>query len=499
MAAPFDTPVLGPADERAIPALQPGAMAELKSYPASAAHQEALGFPATLVDDWQAKAIGHMGELLGKYRSLPVFLDSCVKCGACTDKCHTFIGTGDPKNMPVARQDLFRAVYRRYFTPAGKIAPGLVGAKDFTREMLDDWFNYFHQCTQCRRCSVFCPMGIDTAEISMAAREIMDHIGYGQKYCNEIIGKVHRIGNNLGLPPPALLDTLEGLEEDIETETGQAVKLPVDVHGAEVLLVTPSADFFAEPHVLGLIGYAKVFHAAGTSWTLSTKASEAGNFGMFIGNYEQMRKIALRIRDAARELGVKRIIFGECGHAWRVAYAFLNTLAGPWDFLDPRYPVPQHILDFTWDLIRRGGIRLDKSGNDNMVLTVHDSCNVARATRIGDFAGSQFVIPREVIAACVPKFVDMHPDSTHEKTFCCGGGGGLLTDELLELRVKGAKPRMEALNDVVEREGVTHMASMCAICKAQFTKVLPSYGFDREMVVSVHQLVSNAIVLGHKD
>ena len=35
-------------------------------------------------------------------------------------------------------------------------------------------------------------------------REILDDVGYGQKYSNEIIGKVHRIGNNLGLPGPAL-------------------------------------------------------------------------------------------------------------------------------------------------------------------------------------------------------------------------------------------------------------------------------------------------------
>ena len=132
-----------------------------------------------------------MGELVGKYRSLQVFLDSCVKCGACTDKCHYFLGTGDPKNMPVARQDLFRKVYRRYYTFAGKYFPWLVGAEDLTKEVLDDWYRYFHQCSECRRCSVYCPYGIDTAEITMAAREIMSSIGLGQKYSNEIIGKVH--------------------------------------------------------------------------------------------------------------------------------------------------------------------------------------------------------------------------------------------------------------------------------------------------------------------
>ncbi len=489
----FEIPTLQEYPE--IPAVVPGTMAHSKPFVAKPQFQEPLNYPGELPEDWHDQAISAMGDLLGKYRSLQVYLDSCVKCGACTDKCHYYLGTNDPKNMPVGRQDLLRKVYRRYFTFAGKYFPKLVGAEDLTKEVLDDWYSYFHQCSQCRRCSVFCPYGIDTAEISMAAREIMDRIGVGQKYCNEIIAKVYKIGNNLGLPEAALADTLEGLEEDVEDETGVAVKYPLDVKGADILLVTPSADFFAEPHVDGLIGYGKVFHEAGVSWTLSSKASEAANFGMFIGSYENMRRVSMRIREAALELGVKRIIFGECGHAWRVAYSFLNTLAGPFDFLDPKYPVPQHILEFTWGEIQKGTLNIDKSLNDEMVVTFHDSCNVARASRMGPEPGGQFKIPRNVIKAVCNNFVDMAPETIHEKTFCCGGGGGLLTDDLMELRVKGAKPRMEALKNVIEENGVTNMAAICAICKSQFTKVLPYYGLDMDMIVSVHQLVSNAIIL----
>ena len=494
--ADFETPELK--EYPVIPHIEVGTMAHSKPFVAKEQFQEPLGFPGELVDNWQQVAYDKMEELTGKYRSLAVFLDSCVKCGACTDKCHYYLGTSDPKNMPVARQDLFRKVYRRKFTFAGKYFPKLVGAVDLTEDVLNDWYSYFHQCSQCRRCSVYCPYGIDTAEISMAAREVMDSIGVGQKYCNEIIAKVYKIGNNLGLPQPALLDTLEGLEEDIEDDTGVTVRLPLDVKGADVLVVTPSADFFAEPHVDGLMGYAKVFHEAGISWTLSSHASEAANFGMFIGSYENMRKVALRIREAALDLGVKRIIFGECGHAWRVAYNFLNTLAGPFDFLDPKYPVPMHIMEFTHDLIQRDALTLDKSANDDMVLTYHDSCNVARASRMGPKPGGQFILPREVIKASCNHFYDMPQDTIHDATYCCGGGGGLLTDDLMELRVKGALPRMEALKHVVENHGVTHMAAICAICKSQFAKVMPYYGFQMDSIVSVHQLVSNAIVLGNK-
>ena len=70
-------------------------MAHIRSFPASAPIQENIGFPGELVEDWHDKAIAKMGELLGKYRSLKVYMDACVHCGACTDKCHYFIGTND--------------------------------------------------------------------------------------------------------------------------------------------------------------------------------------------------------------------------------------------------------------------------------------------------------------------------------------------------------------------------------------------------------------------
>ena len=197
-------------------------------------------------------------------------------------------------------------------------------------------------------------------------QESHDTIGVGQKYCNEIIRNI-----KLGIPGFLLVeDTLKDLRKMLRKRQA-AVKYPLDVKGAEVLLVTPSADFFAEPHVDGLIGYGKVFHEAGISWTVSSHASEAANFGMFIGSYDNMRKLAVRIREAALELGVKRIVFGECGHAWRVAYSFLNTLAGPWDFLDPNYPVPYHIYGY-YGLIQENKLKFDKSLNDDMVLTYQD-------------------------------------------------------------------------------------------------------------------------------
>ncbi|UCD35179.1 MAG: (Fe-S)-binding protein [Nitrospiraceae bacterium] len=493
--ADFKTPELTGAVTT--PKITPGASRHIKQFIAKPELMEKVGFPPQKASDWKEQFIRKMGEVLKKYKSVKVFLDICVRCGACTDKCHYYLGTGDPRNMPVYRQELMRTVYRKYFTTGGKLFGGLAAAREISDELLDEWWVYFYQCSECRRCSVYCPYGIDTAEITMAAREIMDSIGMGSKYNLEIVHKAETIGNNLGMNPDALKSTWEFVEEEIEEKTGVRAKLPVDVEGADVLLATPSADFFAEPHIYSLEGYAKVFHQAGISWTLSTHASEGGNFGMFIGNYNHMKTINKRIWDAARDLKVKRVIAGECGHAWRAMYAFSNTLNGPFDFL--QHKSPQHICEFTLDLIKKGALKLDKSANDEFTVTYHDSCNVARASSMGNTPGDQFTIPRELINAVCNKFVEMDPNTTGERTFCCGGGGGVLTDEVVEIRVKGAMPRMQEYKKIKDSHGANFFALICAICKAQFTKVFPYYGIEMEEVGGVHQLISNALVMGAKE
>ena len=493
MANPTNIPEL--TGEITVPKIEPGATAHYKCHEAKESHLENLGFPGQRPDNWHEVAINKLGDLVRNNKSLQTFMDICVKCGSCTDKCHYFLGTKDPNNMPVARQDLLRMVYKKNFTFSGKVLGKLDGAKDLSEGVLSEWFSYFHQCSECRRCSVFCPYGIDTAEFTMAARDIMHSVGLGHKYTMEIVGKVESIGNNLGIPEGALEGTLEVLEEDMKDETGVDIKIPLDQMGSDVLLITPSADLFSEPHIFSLMGYAKVFHKAGISWTLSSYASEFANFGLFIGSQDHLKKVAERIAKIAREFKVKRIIVGECGHAWRVAYNYWNTLIGPFDYLDPQYQTPTHICEYSYDLFQKGAFKLDKSKNDEYVVTMHDSCNVARASRMGPKPGGQFDIPRALIKESVNHFVEMSPETTHEKTFCCGGGGGLLSEEIIDLRVQGVMPKATALKNVMESHNVNFMAMICAICKAQFSTVLPHYQIPRDIVGGVHQLVSNAIVL----
>jgi Fe-S oxidoreductase len=436
-----------------------------------------IDHPPQLVDNWQEKAIAKFKQLLSRYRGLRVFMETCVRCGACYDSCQFFRGTGDPKNMPMARAELLRRVYRRYFTVAGRLLGEAVDASDLTEDLLRDWYTYFYQCSECRRCSVYCPYGIDTAEITMAAREIMATIGVGTKYVTEVVAKVYETGNNLGIPPPAWTDSSKFLEQELLEETGRKIAMPVDEKNAEVLLVAPSADNFANTDTM--MAYGVIFHAAGVSWTTSTYADEGGNFGLFLDFYN-LRKVNKRILDAARELNVKRVIWGECGHAWR-AGMYTDTLNGPMDWLNPSYPV--HIAEWTQEMIKKGAFHIDKSVNDQLLVTYHDPCNPARAHGLLEE-------PRFVVRSAVNRFIEMPPNTIRENTFCCSAGGGLLTDEIMPLRMAGGRLRAEACRVT----GANVLATPCAICKAQLPLVMEHWKVPARVSGCI-DLLSRAIVL----
>jgi len=481
--AKFDeTPINKDAAKNGIltpPDLREHAAVNVRCWPSKPKDTAAIDLPTGLVPDWQERAVARLGELLDKNKALRVFMDICVRCGACADKCQYYLGTGDPQNMPVARAELLRAVYRRYFTLGGRLFPEANNAADLDEAMLDRWYTYFYQCSECRRCSVFCPYGIDTAEITMAAREIMASIGVSTKYVTEVVAKVYETGNNLGIPPAAWKDNCEFLEEDLEEETGVPLRFPVDDHGADVLLVPPSADNFANTDTM--IGYAKLFHVLGVRWTTSTYCNEGGNFGLFL-NFANLRKVNQRILTAARMLGVKTIIWGECGPAWR-AGILTPTLNGPMDMFDP--PYPYHISQYIVDMLQKGALngKIDKTANDDLLVTYHDPCNPARA-------GQLIEEPRQVVRASCNRFVEMPADTIREKTFCCGAGGGLLTDELMPIRMAGGKPRAMAVKHVQ----ANYLATPCAICKAQLPEVMKYWDVPVK-VGGVIDLLANALKL----
>jgi Fe-S oxidoreductase len=452
-----------------------------------------------LPPNWQEIFIEGLRERVSKYRSFRLFLDICVRCGACADKCHFYIGGGDPKNMPVLRAELLRSVYRKYCTTSGKIMGKIAGARDLTIDVLKEIWYYAYQCTECRRCSLFCPYGIDTAEITILARELLNLLGLNVEWIAGPVANCWMTGNHLGLQPHTIKDSFDMFCDDLETITGIRINPSFNRKGAEILFVVPSGDMFADPGTYTTMGELLLFHELGLDYTWSTFASEGGDFGFFTSN-EMAKRLHSKIYDEAKRLKVKWIIGGECGHMWRVWHQYHNTWFGPMDFLEePVSPITGtkfenaksnktvHICEFTADLIKHGKLNLDKSRNDDLKVTYHDSCNTAR--------GMGFLEePRYIINSVCNNFYEMPPQTIREQTFCCGSGSGLNASENMETRLRGGLPRANAVKHVAQKYGVNTLACICAIDRAALTSSV-DYWVPGTRVAGVHEMVGNALVM----
>ncbi len=453
-----------------------------------------------LPDNWETIIYEGLKERLEKHRSLKVFMDTCVRCGACADKCHFFLGTNDPKNMPVLRAELLRSVYRKDFTLAGKLLGKVVGARSLDKTIIKEWFYYAYQCTECRRCSLFCPYGIDTAEITAILRELLYELGLGINWVMEPVSNCNRTGNHLGIQPHAFKEIVEFLCDDIEDITGIRINPPFNERGHEVLFITPSGDVFADPGIYTFMGYLMLFHEIGLDYTLSTYASEGGNFGSFV-SFDMAKKLNAKMYAEADRLGAKWILGGECGHMWRVVNQYMATYNGPTPehMITPVSPITGtvfknaaaskmvHITEFTADLIKHNKLNLRPERNNHIITTYHDSCNPARAMGLLEE-------PREVLKAVCNNFVEMPVNTTREQTFCCGSGSGLNTEEIMELRLRAGMPRGNALRYVQQQHDVNWMSCICALDRATLPPVA-DYWAPGVTVSGLHELVANALVM----
>lgn len=339
-------------------------------------------------------------------------LEYCAKCNTCSEACHVFVASGRQElYRPIFRSEVLRKLIKRYCTTGGKLLGPLVGADmELNWEGMARLAELAYRCNLCRRCAQACPLGLDNALIAREIRKIMSmELGIAPKPLHEKGTMLQlQTGSTTGLTKPALLDMLEFIEEDIEEKTGKKIKFPVDKKGADILLVHNAGEFMAWPE--NPAAFAILFEEAGLDWTLSSDLMgyDSVNYGVWYDDV-MARRIAEAQFKAAKELGVKRIVIGECGHAHRAAAVSMDRIVTSQNYV-PR----ESCLPLLWDLVKNNRLRLDPSKN-NFPVTLHDPCNVVRSMGI--------VQPqREILRAIAPGFREMTPHGVHN--YCCGGGSG---------------------------------------------------------------------------
>ena len=213
-------------------------------------------------------------------------------------------------------------------------------------------------------------------------------------------------GSPLGVTDAVFDQRMEWIADEWEVE------LPMDAPGAEMLVVFSSIEIMKFPDNIAAI--AKILNKAGEKWTLSKKGREVVNFGFYEGSPERTKLFMGRVFDAAKALGVKRILVTECGHAYD---ALRWTAANIMEV--PAGVEVVHIAGLLGDYVRTGRIKLKPGAYDGAgTITFHDACKIQRK-------GGHIQDPRDVLNVIAPKaFKEMTPN--REEAICCGGGGGVI-------------------------------------------------------------------------
>jgi Fe-S oxidoreductase len=407
--------------------------------------------------------------------ALDAYARMCSRCARCASSCQLYDTTEAARDIPIHRSELLLRVYRRYFTQGGLAKARLFGGFELSDEYLDLMAEEYYRCTACRRCTRYCPLGIDHGLITHLARWLLAEVGVIPKaLVVSVREQLEGVGNTSAIPVAALKDTCEFLEEELEEQTGLDIKFPFDVEGAEYIFFPAVSDYLLEADTL--MGNAAVMHVTGGSWTIGTGNFDGINYGLFYSD-RMMERIVANLVAEARRINAKKILIGECGHATRSAW-FIPTFAGQ------DSPPVVHCIQYAAQMLREGKLPLKKGKIEGRV-TYHDPCNIARSGRIVEE-------PREILRAICEEYVDMTPNRADN--YCCGGGSGTVSiDELREFRTHEAG-KLKA--EQIRATGANMVVAPCANCKKQLREVCEDNGLESVQITGLHDLLLKVIDFG---
>jgi Fe-S oxidoreductase len=409
-------------------------------------------------------------------RQIAASLVACVHCGRCAESCHYYLARpDDPTMTPVWKADQVRRIFKRHVDWTGRVIPWWVDAwmpvDDEDLNRLKDVV--FGTCSACRRCTLNCPMGVDTALIIRFARGLLTELGIVPEGVFNVSRDQWETGNQMAVSEVDYLETLQWMKEELQAELEDpTVDVPVDKPDCDFLYVINPREIKFDPR--SIANAAKIFHTAGESWTLPGNGWDMTNFGLFSGDDSLGGWVSKNVYEAASRLRAKRIVISECGHGYRsTRWEGFN-----WAGVDQRLPMESVVI--TLDrYLKEGRIKGDKAKNPEPV-TFHDSCNVARSGGITEE-------PRRVLRRVCADFREMVPNRT--ENYCCTGGGGLLSmPEYRPLRLEAAKIKAEQLRAT----GAKLVCTMCHNCVDGLSDVIKHYKLDMK-VVQVLDLVSRGI------
>jgi len=428
-------------------------------------------------DELVAKFLSGLHKLFTKENNwtflqpLLLSMDHCATCHTCSDACHIYEASGhNPVYRPTYRSEVFRRLYKKHVKSKGGV---LQAWRDGEIEL--NWTTVArlaelsYRCNLCRRCAQTCPIGVDNGLIAHEIRKLFSQeMGIAAKELHDSGSVLQlKVGSSTGMNDAVVKDNMEFIDEDVSEKTGITVETPWDKAGADILLIHNAGEIMAWPMNPGAFGV--IFEMAGLNWTMSSEIAgyDSINYGVWYDD-AQFARVAIKHAEAARKLGVKKIVLGECGHAHKALTVIADrVLTG--DLNIPR----ESCMVTLEELISSGKIKVDPSRND-FPVTLHDPCNLVRLMGV--------VEPqRRILRRIAPRFREMEPHGVHN--YCCGGGSGFAImsgHNFNDWRHQiGGRKKLEqiliAFKDELDPSIKKYVCTPCSNCKGQLRDLFQYY------------------------
>ncbi len=306
-------------------------------------------------------------------------------------------------------------------------------------------------CAMCRACVSSCPFSIDIPLIINHAR-MLQRPDALPRQLQALVSMTSITGNSPGKSPSWFLSVVEGVESALRTQPGLAgLTIPVD-QKAEILLVMNMNLLLKKPSVLG--SYARIFHNAGQSWTISSFPFDSSCPAFLAGDRAGQRLWQQRIEAVCNDLEIKSCIIDDCSNPF-TSFGPKNTAS----FIPmPSFDI-KNSCELIFDYLEQGRINLHSSIMDATV-TLHDLCNVQNLQELYDF-------PRTLLEFFASDFIEL--GCSKRDSICCGGT--LLAAGLEDKAVEFGKWKA----DQIKQSGADTVIVLCESCYMQIEKLIHSY------------------------
>ena len=392
-----------------------------------------VGLPTHTNDERLDRAPAVMlGELDGSHAT---YLETCLHCGMCAEACHFYLGTNDAKYTPIWKVEPLKKVYQRELGPMRWLHRLTV--PDITLSELEEWQPLVYDaCTECGRCDLMCPMGIQISPMIGIMRRALAAADLLPKELAGAADEQKKQGSVLGAGRAEVL----ALAKDLEAA---GIAVPLDLATAEVVLLTSALDVKAFPG--SLKATAKILNKLKLRWTLLSHSVE------LLGTGESLKELHVRriVEETVRR-EAKTLLLPECGHAYpALRFDSAHLIGEPLPF------AVYSIAEFVGREIQQDRLKVNREAAGGPV-TYHDPCKIGRH-------GGVFDEPRAAIRALG---LDLKEMESHGRTnYCCGGGGGqFMIERAAPLRQRAFEIKMREVDD----SGASKVLTACNSCRLNY-------------------------------